>query len=74
MKKFKIVSRSAYNLDTCLFYLDNSLFPRKLFNAAWAKQTSLKFSTFATDFLPENNRVHVNWELFIKVAFAHCSA
>ena len=58
MKKTKIEGRNTYNLDTALFNM-LILFPRKLFNAVRAKQTSLKFSTSATDFLPKNNKVHV---------------
>ena len=58
MKKIKIEGRTSDNLDTALLdILILSL--RKLFNAARAKQISLKFSTSATDFLPKNNKVHV---------------
>ena len=53
---------TTYNLDSALFEILN-LSPRKLFNAARAKQTSLKFSTFATDYLPKYNKVHVKLEI-----------
>ena len=58
LKRNKIEGRTTYNLVTSLFDI-LILSPRKLFNAARAKQTSLKFSTSATDFLPKNNKVHV---------------
>ena len=58
LKKTKIGGRNTYNLDTALFNI-LILSPRKLFNAGRAKQTSLKFSTSAKDFLPKNNKVHV---------------
>ena len=58
MKKIKIEGRTTYNLDTALFDI-LILTQQKLFNAARAKQTSLEFSTSATDFLPKNNKVHV---------------
>ena len=54
MKKFKTESHTTYNLDTSLFVV-LILSPRKLLNAARAKQTSLK----ATEVLPKNNEVNV---------------
>ena len=64
MKKIKIEGRTTYNLDTSLFDI-LILSPRKLFNAARAKQTSFKFSTSATEVLPKNNKIHV------KLGIAH---
>ena len=58
LKKILIEGRTTYNLDTALFEI-LILSPRKLFNAARAKQTSLKFSSSATDLLPKINKVHV---------------
>ena len=58
LKKILIEVRTTYNLDTALFEI-LILSPRKLFNAVRAKQTSVKFSTSATDFSPKNNKVHV---------------
>ena len=62
LKKIKIEGRTNYNSDTALFNI-LILSPQKLFNAARAKQTSLQFSTSATDFLPKNNKVQVKLEI-----------
>ena len=69
MKNFKIDGRAIYDLNTYSFDI-LILSPRGLFNAARAfsitgfpKQTSLRFTTSVTFFLPKNNKVHVKLEI-----------